>query len=92
MLVVVVEHSVQAGGAQVQQGVVGCLLLLATGVAIEEVVDLVGNFWAGGQGLVSGVQEMSTRTKPTRTMLGSGGTMRHIFHSRYWSQDLSPGV
>lgn len=63
VLVVVVEHSVQAGGAQVQQGVVGCLLLLATGVAIEEVVDLVGNFWAGGQGLVSGVQEMSTKNK-----------------------------
>lgn len=63
VLVVVVEHSVQAGGAQVQQGVVGCLLLLATGVAVEEVVDLVGNFWAGGQGLVSGVQEMSTKNK-----------------------------
>lgn len=56
VLVVVVKDSVEAGGAQVQQSVVGCLLLLAAGVAIEEVVDLVCYFWAEGQGVFSGVQ------------------------------------
>lgn len=56
VLVVVVKDAVQAGGAQVQQSVVGCLLLLATGVAIEEVVDLVCYFWAEEHGVFSGVQ------------------------------------
>lgn len=56
MLVVVVKDSVQAGGTQVQQSVVGCLLLLATGVAIEEIVDLVCYFWAEEQGVFSRVQ------------------------------------
>lgn len=55
MLVVVVKDTVEAGGAQVQQSVVGCLLLLATRVAVEEVVDLVCYFWEEGQGLFSGV-------------------------------------
>lgn len=50
VLVVVVKDSVEAGGAQVQQSVVGCLLLLAARVAVEEVVDLVCYFWAEGQG------------------------------------------
>lgn len=44
MLVIVVEDSMQSGGTQIQKGVVGSLLLLATGVAIEEVVDLVCYF------------------------------------------------
>lgn len=47
MLVVVEEDPVQARRAQVQQSVVGCLLLLAAGVAIEEIVDLVCYFWVG---------------------------------------------
>lgn len=51
MLVVVVKDSVQAGGTQVQQSVVGCLLLLAAGVAVEEVVDLVCYFWAEGRSI-----------------------------------------
>lgn len=44
-LVVVVEHTVEGGGAQVHQGVVGRLLLLPAGVAIKEVIDLIGYFW-----------------------------------------------
>lgn len=44
MQVVVVEHPVQGGGAQVQEGVVGRLLLLPAGVAVEEIVDLVRYF------------------------------------------------
>lgn len=88
MLVVVVKNTVQAGGAKVQQGVVGCLLLLATGIAIEEVVDLVCNFWAEEQGVFSGVQ----RTKSTRIMLSSSEAKRQILCGIYWSQDLSPGV
>lgn len=44
MLVVVEEDSVKGGGAQVQEGVIGRLLLLPAGVAIEEIVDLVGYF------------------------------------------------
>lgn len=88
MLVVVVKNTVQAGGAKVQQGVVGCLLLLATGIAIEEVVDLVCNFWAEEQGVFSGVQ----RTKSTRIMLSSSKAKRQILCGIYWSQDLSPGV
>lgn len=65
VLVVVVQDSVEAGGAQVQQSVVGCLLLLAARVAVEEVVDLVCYFWAEGQGVFSGVQGKA-RIKPTR--------------------------
>lgn len=56
VLVVVVKDSVQAGGTQVQQSVVSCLLLLTAGVAVEEVVDLVCYFWAEGQWVFSGVQ------------------------------------
>lgn len=37
----------QSGGTQIQKGVVGSLLLLAAGVAIEEIVDLVCYFWEG---------------------------------------------
>lgn len=88
VLVVVVKDAVQAGGAKVQQGVVGGLLLLATGIAIEEVVDLVCNFWAEEQGVFSGVQ----RTKPTRITLSSSEAKRQILCGVYWSQDLSPGV
>lgn len=44
MLVVVVKDSVKGGGAQVQESVVGRLLLLPAGVAIEEIVDLVCYF------------------------------------------------
>lgn len=44
MLVVVVKDSVKGGGAQVQEGVVGRLLFLPAGVAIEEIVDLVCYF------------------------------------------------
>lgn len=44
-LVVVVEHTVEGGGAQVHQGVVGRLLLLPAGVAVKEVIDLIGDFW-----------------------------------------------
>lgn len=44
-LVVVVEHTVEGGGAQVHQGVVGRLLLLPAGVAVKEVIDLIGYFW-----------------------------------------------
>lgn len=43
-LVVVVENAVQGGGAQVHQRVVGRLLLLAAGVTVEQVVDLVSYF------------------------------------------------
>lgn len=43
-LVVVVEHAVERRRSQVHQSVVGCLLLLPTGVAIKQVVDLVGYF------------------------------------------------
>lgn len=48
-LVVVVEDAVQGGSAQVHQRVVGRLLLLAAGVTVEEVVDLVSDFWKSGQ-------------------------------------------
>ena len=41
VLVIVVEDSMESGGAQIQECVVGGLLLLPTGVAIEEIVDLV---------------------------------------------------
>lgn len=44
MLVIVVEDSMKGGGAQVQKGVVGRLLLLPAGVAVEEIVDLVCYF------------------------------------------------
>jgi len=47
MLVIVVEDSMESGGAQIQKRVVGCLLLLPTGIAIEEIVDLVCYFWQG---------------------------------------------
>lgn len=40
-----VEHAVEGGSAQVHQGVVGRLLLLAAGVTVEEVVDLISYFW-----------------------------------------------
>lgn len=43
-LVVVVEHTVQRGCTQVHQSVVRCLLLLPAGVAVEEVIDLIGYF------------------------------------------------
>lgn len=46
-LVVVVEHTVERGSTQVHQSVVGRLLLLPTGVAIEQVVDLIRYFWKG---------------------------------------------
>lgn len=46
-LVVVVEHPVQGGGAQVHQSVVGRLLLLPAGVAVEQVVDLIGDLCGG---------------------------------------------
>lgn len=49
-LVVVVEHAVEGGSAQVHQGVVGRLLLLAAGVTVEEVVDLISYFWKGRHG------------------------------------------
>lgn len=39
-----VEHTVEGGSTQVHQSVVGRLLLLPTGVAIEEVIDLIGYF------------------------------------------------
>ena len=44
MLVIVVEDSMESWGAQIQKRVVGRLLLLPTGIAIEEIVDLVCYF------------------------------------------------
>lgn len=35
----------EGGSTQVHQGVVGRLLLLAAGVTVEEVVDLISYFW-----------------------------------------------
>lgn len=43
-LVIVVEHAVERRRSQVHQGVVGRLLLLPAGVAVEQVVDLVCYF------------------------------------------------
>ena len=45
VLVIVVEDSMESGGAQIQKRVVGRLLLLPAGIAIEEIVDLVCYFW-----------------------------------------------
>lgn len=42
-----VEDTMQSRGTQIQKGVVGSLLLLSTGVAVEEIVDLVCYFWGG---------------------------------------------
>lgn len=46
-LVVVVEHAAKRRSTQIHQSVVGRLLLLPTGVTVEQVVDLIRYFWKG---------------------------------------------
>lgn len=48
--VVVVLDSEEHGSRDLHQCVVGCLLLLPTGVAIVEVVDFVSYLWKGSGG------------------------------------------
>lgn len=69
-LVVVVEHPVQRGGAQVHQSVVGRLLLLPAGVAVEQVVDLIGDLCRDEN------NRMSTRTRTSLAAAAAAANVR----------------
>lgn len=63
--VVVVLDSEEHGSGDFHQCVIGCLLLLAAGVAIVEVVDFVSYLWKGSG---NGINE-----QPEDATMGEGG-------------------